>query len=244
MSLSLSLWIVKANESDIVSVDRRLALFLGTGNATPDLPTVMLERLYTSPTYGMWYPVDEKSLSSNLPPMVVFPEMSDFYTKWQKDLESRGVNVRLNTEVTSIIERSAKGGVRLTTRARRPEKDGHNQNDRDQDIPEKEEHYDEIVFCCLADTAQRLLGKQARWIEKKVLGATKWSDDVTVTHTDTDYMKKWYENFYTPDLSVNKLGDRDESERVEKAKKGFQPYVFLSSVFELFGVRSSPLCSL
>lgn len=30
-----------------------LALFLGTGNATPDLPSIMMERLYTSPTYGM-----------------------------------------------------------------------------------------------------------------------------------------------------------------------------------------------
>ena len=73
-----------------------LALFLGTGNATPDLPTVMMERLYTSPTYGMWYPIDPKSLSSNLPPMVVFPEASKFYTKWQEDLERRGVNVSLH----------------------------------------------------------------------------------------------------------------------------------------------------
>ncbi|GAA5949729.1 hypothetical protein JCM3765_007665 [Sporobolomyces pararoseus] len=204
-----------------------LALFLGTGNATPNLPTVMLERLYTSPTYGMWYPVDEKSLSSNLPPMVVFPSCGDFYSKWQKDLESRGVNIRLNTEVTSIIERSKKNGVRLTTRARRPEEDGHNQNDRDQDIPEKEEHYDEIVFAVLADTAQRLLGKQARWIEKKVLGSTQWSDDVTVTHTDTAYMEKWYENHYTPDLAVNKLGDRDESERVNRAKSKFNPMYYI-----------------
>jgi len=154
--------------------------------------------------------------------MVVFPSCGDFYAKWQKDLESRGVNVRLNTEVTSIIERG-KNGVRLTTRARREEEDGHNQNDRDQDIPEKEEHYDEIVFCVLADTAQRLLGKQARWIEKKVLGNTQWSDDVTVTHTDTAYMEKWYENGFTPDLAVNKLGDRDESERVNRAKSKFNP---------------------
>ena len=111
----------------------------------------------------------------------------------------------------------------MTTRARRPEEDGHNQNDRDQDMPEKEEHYDEIVFAVLADTAQRLLGKQARWIEKSVLGATKWSDDVTVTHTDTVYMEKWYENGYTPDLAVNKLGDRDESERISRAKSKFNP---------------------
>lgn len=53
----------------------------------------MMERLYTSPTYGMWYPVDPKSLSSNLPPMVVFPESTDFYTKWQKSLEERNVKV-------------------------------------------------------------------------------------------------------------------------------------------------------
>jgi hypothetical protein len=71
----------------------RLALFLGTGNATPNLPTVMMERLYTSPTYGMWYPIDEKSLSSNLPPMVVFPEESQFYQKWKETLESKGVKV-------------------------------------------------------------------------------------------------------------------------------------------------------
>jgi hypothetical protein len=32
---------------------RSLYFLLGTGNATPDLPTVMMERLYTSPTYGM-----------------------------------------------------------------------------------------------------------------------------------------------------------------------------------------------
>lgn len=53
----------------------------------------MMERLYTSPTYGMWYKIDEKSLSSNLPPMVVFPESSKFYEKWHKDMESKGVTV-------------------------------------------------------------------------------------------------------------------------------------------------------
>lgn len=77
-----------------IGIDSRLALFLGTGNATPDLPTVMMERLYTSPTYGMWYPIDDKSLSSNLPPMVVFPETTKFYKKWQGSMEERGVTVR------------------------------------------------------------------------------------------------------------------------------------------------------
>lgn len=53
----------------------------------------MMERLYTSPTYGMWYPIDSKSLSSNLPPMVVFPETTKFYQTWKEDLEKRGVKV-------------------------------------------------------------------------------------------------------------------------------------------------------
>lgn len=158
-----------------------LALFLGTGNATPDLPTVMMERLYTSPTYGMWYPVDPKSLSSNLPPMVVFPEASEFYRKWERTLRSRGVHVRLNTELMAVQSRSPT--VKVSLRQRRQQEDLHNPNDADQDIPPVEEEFDEIVLCCLADTSKRVLGKGARGMEKWVLGNTTWSDDVTVTHS-------------------------------------------------------------
>jgi hypothetical protein len=140
-----------------------------------------MERLYTSPTYGMWYSIDEKSLSSNLPPMVVFPETTEFYTKWQKDLESKGVKVRLNTELDAVLSRSPT--VKVLLRGRRQQEDLHNPNSEDHDLPQKEEEFDEIVFCVLADTAKRILGKNARGIEKWVLGNTKWSDDVTVTHT-------------------------------------------------------------
>lgn len=83
--------------------------------------------------------------------------------------------------MTAVLERSSKG-VRVTTRARRPQADHHNPSGADQDLPEKEEEYDELVLCVLADTAKEMLGKKARWIEKKILGVPKWSDDVTVTH--------------------------------------------------------------
>lgn len=53
-----------------------------------------MERMWTSPTYGMFFPADEKALVGNEPPMVVFPNMSEFYEKWRVDLESRGVKVR------------------------------------------------------------------------------------------------------------------------------------------------------
>jgi len=114
--------------------------------------------------------------------MVVFPEESKFYTQWQHDMESRGVTVRLNTEIVSIPERSKKR-VRVQLRGRRPQPDHHNPVGADQDMPITEEVYDEIVLCVLADTAKRLLGKTATFMEKKVLGSTKWSDDITVTHT-------------------------------------------------------------
>jgi hypothetical protein len=131
--------------------------------------------------------------------MVVFPETTKFYTTWQHTLESRGVQVkhsfflpdlispfkpiqiRLNTEVASILSRK-KGNVKVAWRSRRPRPDYHNPAGADQDLPETIEEFDEIVLCVLADTAKGLLGKTARWIDRFVLGSTKWSDDVTVTH--------------------------------------------------------------
>merc|ERR1712093_366348 len=95
--------------------------------------------------YGMWYPVDGKSLSSNLPPMVVFPEEGVFYENWRKKLVERGVKVRLNTEVDAVLERSKKG-VKVQTRQRRQQEDLHNPStqefDVDQDMPTAIEEYD------------------------------------------------------------------------------------------------------
>ncbi|KAJ3782038.1 FAD/NAD(P)-binding domain-containing protein [Lentinula aff. detonsa] len=214
-----------------------LALFLGTGNATPNLPTVMMERLYTSPTYGMWYPIDRKMLTSNLPPMVVFPEATAVYSDWKESLEKRGVSIRLDTQVKQVLARSQQDGVRVSIirklKSNVSSLPSADASDSEQEVKPSEndaieeelleETYDEIVFCVLADTAKQILGKEARWIEKKVLGSTIWSDDVTVTHNDLDYMKRWYELQYNDHVAVSDLSGRDESGRVEKAKKLFQP---------------------
>jgi hypothetical protein len=135
-----------------------VALFLGTGNYTPEVPSIILERLCTSPTYGMWYPPDKLSVASNQPPMVVFPNFSNFYSDWKRDLESKGVNVRLSTELTEVVKRD-KTGVTVKLIRRTPEKDGHNQvsawastqpqEGADANAKEKEEHYDELVICML-----------------------------------------------------------------------------------------------
>ncbi|KAA8899635.1 FAD/NAD(P)-binding domain-containing protein [Sphaerosporella brunnea] len=154
-----------------------IALFLGTGNATPQVPGVIMALLFTSKTVGMWAPVDSQRLVATEPDMVVFPELSAFYHRWEEKLRRQGVEIRLSTMLSSVDERSSKG-VKVTLSGPHGET--------------MEERYDEMVLCVLADTAKRVLGSSATWLERRVLGATKWSDDVTVTHYDREYMDSFY----------------------------------------------------
>ncbi|RYO86464.1 hypothetical protein DL766_008125 [Monosporascus sp. MC13-8B] len=85
------------------------ALFLATGSATPEVPAIMLERLCTSPLYAMWCPTDKNTLVGHRPPMIVFPNFFEFYETWRKDLVSRGVTVRLSTELTEVVLRNKHG---------------------------------------------------------------------------------------------------------------------------------------
>lgn len=210
-----------------------VALFLGTGNYAPEVPSMVLERLCTSPTYGMWYPPDEKSVASNIPPMVVFPNFSDFYEDWRKRLVKKGVNVRLSTEVTRIVKRD-KTGVTVKIIKRTPEPDGHNQDSawvpnnvegfaKDGDAQEFPEDYDEIVLAVLTDTAKRLLEPTITGLESRVLGSAKYANDITVTHTDHEYMKRHYENFYTEDLAVKELNGASQVARCDYARENFKP---------------------
>ncbi|KAI9664814.1 MAG: hypothetical protein M1821_006262 [Bathelium mastoideum] len=213
-----------------------VALFLGTGNYTPEVPSMILERLCTSPTYGMWYPVDKQSVASNLPPMVVFPNFSEFYSDWKKDLEKRGVTVRLSTELTEVVKRD-KNGVVVRLINRTPAKDSHNpnsawvdtdpDNNADADADEFQEEYDELVLCVLADTAKRILGRTSSRRERRVLGSAKFADDITVTHSDSAYMEKNYENFYNPEQAVSHLGGTSHEARLDFAKKSFRPMYYI-----------------
>lgn len=210
-----------------------VALFLGTGNYAPEVPSMVLERLCTSPTYGMWYPPDKNSIASNQPPMVVFPNFSEFYETWRKNLIKKGVKVRLSTEVTRITRRD-KTGVTVKIIGRTPAKYNHNtdsawvpdsvdNSNEDADKVETTEEYDEIVLCVLTDTAKRLLKPTITTLESKILGSAKFANDVTVTHTDADYMRKHYENFYNPDQAVLEINGESMQDRTDFAKDNFKP---------------------
>jgi len=217
-----------------------VALFLGTGNYTPEVPSMILERLCTSPTYGMWYPPDKHSIASNLPPMVVFPNFSEFYETWRQDLIRRGVIVRLSTELTRVLSRS-KNGVLVRTIKRTPVKDTHNPDSMwadgdqrskvDSNAQEVEEHYDELILCVLADTAKRILDRTATWRERKILGSAKFANDITITHWDTEYMRKHYTADWETGSAkaVSSLGGTDQRGRIEKAKRDFKPMYLIKT---------------
>jgi len=208
-----------------------VALFLGTGNYTPEVPAIMLERICTSPSYGMWYPTDKHSVASNFPPMVVFPNFSNFYRDWRKSLEKRGVEVRLRTEVTHVIRRD-KTRVLVQMIQRRKTDDGHvpdsnhasgSNHGADEDAEPFQEKYDEIVLCILADTARRILSKSASFTESRILGNAIFSNDITVTHTDSAYIQKYYETTFNPTQAVTTLSGTDHSSRVSFAQQNFKP---------------------
>ncbi|OAL19982.1 hypothetical protein AYO20_11573 [Fonsecaea nubica] len=226
MKVFFKLWFFSEEFTNTVALPM-VALFLGTGNEAPNVPSIMLERLCTSPTYGMWFPYDPTSIATNHPPMVVFPNFSDFYETWRKDLVSRGVTVRLSTELAAILHRSRSNGVVVSLKQRTPTPDHHNPIGGDRDAPTFEEHYDEIVLCCLADTAKRLLSSTSSWRERKVLGSAKFSDDITITHTDSSYMKKHYQNFYSESHAVRSLGGKDQSSRCDFGADNFRPMYYI-----------------
>lgn len=50
-----------------------VVLFTETRNAVPEVQPIILERLFASPTYEMWYPADPRSPVSSQLPVAVFP---------------------------------------------------------------------------------------------------------------------------------------------------------------------------
>jgi len=162
-----------------------IALFLGTGNQTANVPSAIVERLFDDPNMKLW-DYDPETLLPNLPTMYTFDHLHEFYRKWRNDLEKKGVNIQTDSEVQTVLSRS-RDGVKLRLHNL---ESGHS----------TDESFDDMVLCTLADESLRILGKTATWREKFVLGGAAFYDDITVTHTDQDYFEKHYETHFKPEL--------------------------------------------
>ena len=157
---------------------------------------------------------DPDTLLPNLPEMVTFPHLAEFYGEWADDLRSKGVEIRLNTDVSAVLSRS-KTGVVLQTRPFDPErkkKVDELGGGEHTGPPTTTETFDEMVMCMLADDAKKLLGKAATWKEKFILGGATFFDDITITHSDSDYFQKNYETHFKEELCAKpKNADQEES---------------------------------
>jgi hypothetical protein len=161
-----------------------LALFLGTGNQTPNVPSVLLERLFNDPQMKLWE-YDPDTLLPNLPTMFTFPQLGNFYEDWAADLRSKNIDIQLNTSV-KVLDRGKKGVLLQIQK--------HHSNNPHTEI------FDDLVLCCPADEAKKLLGRHATWREKYVLGGVKFFNDITITHSDSIYFQKMFEAQYDPEL--------------------------------------------
>ena len=204
-----------------------IALFLGTGNQTPNVACAILERLFHDPNMKLW-DYHPETLLPNLPDMVTFPKLEAFYGDWRKDLESKGVDIRLNTNVEQVVSRSSRGVV-LETRAFDPNRNDHAKEFSPQVIhephgeytgqPRLTETFDELVMCVLADDAKSLLGKTASWRERFVLGGAKFFDDITITHHDSEYFSQVYQTGFDQNLAAKpKTDEQQEQLRFAKAE--------------------------
>ncbi|KAJ5919390.1 hypothetical protein N7466_010333 [Penicillium verhagenii] len=173
-----------------------LALFLGTGNQTPNVSSVLLERLFDDPQMKLWE-YDPDTLLPNLPVMYTFPKLGDFYKDWASDLRSKGVSIQLNSSV-AILERN-KDAIVLQIQTKTNNGDSLSEATR--------AVYDDLVFCCPADEAKKLLGQQATWRERWVLGGVKFFNDITITHSDSDYFQNIFEAQYDPNLCAQPTTD-------------------------------------
>jgi hypothetical protein len=194
---------------------------------------------------------DSGMLLPNLPSMVTFPKLQDFYADWKKDLVSKGVEFRLSTEVTEIVSRKGNRVV-LRTRPFDP-----SMNDRSGEFapqvindcrggysgPTSEpETFDKMVMCVLADDALKILGRSATWMERFVLGGAAFFDDITITHSDSKYFDKIYEPHFNKDLAAEPR-TKDEEQHLAFAKgtiernsdgepSGYRPMYFTHSYEE------------
>ena len=179
------------------------------GNQTANVSCAILERLFADPNMKLW-DYDPSTLLPNLPTMVTFPNLDRFYKDWAADLTSKGVTIRLNTDVTAILSRNTKTGIVLQTRPFDP--DARSRQGEHTGPESTTETFDEMVLAILADDAKKLLGKTATWRERFVLGGASFYDDITITHSDSKYFESIYETRFDPALCASPKNAAQEAQ--------------------------------
>jgi len=103
--------------------------------------------------------------------MCAFPRLSSLYSVWKAVIEDQGqgsVRIITQREVTQVRRR--RNGVEIWSRPTHGTNSAQEVVDPGQ---EQMEVFDELVLCCDADAALRILGNDASWLERRILGNVK-----------------------------------------------------------------------
>ncbi|KAI0930237.1 hypothetical protein AcW1_010365 [Taiwanofungus camphoratus] len=203
-----------------------VALFFGTGNQTPYISSAILERVFKDPSMRL-FEYNETSLLASIPTMLAFPKLHDVYHAWKIEIASRGnVTFELGHEVVAVVSRSSKGKASDSS----PVDIKYKISRDDLETNFQVAAFDELILAVDADTALKLLGNNATWMEKKVLGNVKYLHDVTITHNDLDYMNKYYETRYDPSHNAPMPGScsaqHEQGEAFSFASEQFRPLYY------------------
>lgn len=145
-----------------------VALFFGTGDQTPRVSSAVVARVFLDDRQRL-FDYDPQFLLQQKPRMAVFPALAEVYGRLVDAIAGRvflgRAVARLDRRSDFVEAHDDEGG-----RAR----------------------FDDVVLACDAATALRLLARPTRR-ERWVLGNVRYYRDVTVTHSDVDYMRQHYD---------------------------------------------------
>lgn len=210
-----------------------VALFFGTGNETKHISSAILERVFLDPSMRL-FEFSEESLLASVPSMMAFPELSRVYGEWRRKVEETGnVSVETSREVYAVYRNSKeakKQGGHILAKSRRVNAEGEPLPGQEAD--ERTEVFDELIMAADADSALKILrgGSGPTWRERKVLGNVLYKWDITVTHSDEEYMRKHYELDFNPKMKAQR-DDEDSKKAFEYAEKNWRP-LYLIKMYE------------
>jgi hypothetical protein len=210
-----------------------VALFFGTGNETKHISSAILERVFLDPSMRL-FEFSEESLLASVPTMMAFPELARVYGTWKELAEKNGnVQVEVQREVYAVqrnTKEAKRRGGHILAKSRRVDKEGKALEGKEAD--EREEIFDELILATDADSALKILqaGSGATWKEKKVLGNVLYKWDTTITHSDYDYMQKYYQMTYDPQYNADRT-DEESKKAFKFAEENWRP-LYLIHMYE------------
>eukprot|EP00930_Biecheleria_cincta_P092962 TRINITY_DN8305_c0_g1_i2.p1 TRINITY_DN8305_c0_g1~~TRINITY_DN8305_c0_g1_i2.p1 ORF type:complete len:495 (-),score=88.81 TRINITY_DN8305_c0_g1_i2:404-1888(-) len=197
-----------------------VALFFGTGNQTPQVSAGVIARVFLDKSLAIFdydpdYLLNQTPTNIAFDDLASFYEKMKksieankhccFHLGQQvKSMDRTGGKVRLTVEASPQVWRAGSdqlggqypikaGGERCSPEHAAAEAKSVSMAWAEAGLAEGQEkvmEYDEVIMCCPANVSRKLLGKGAGFWERWVLSSVKYFYDLTITHTDTEYMQR------------------------------------------------------